>query len=371
MKKIRPDEQKTTIRRKKAREVKVHWSHYQTPETLEGRQMNVKSLFIVWYNHSRRAETLSRELEIPLRFLYELRLKGRWLTPLRYIVQGWKTWHLLTQEQLEVVFVQSPPIFAPLVVALWCLFKGKTRSAKRRISYVIDCHPSTFFSRRWRWALPLLRLLSRQAIVTLSSNMEGQNILQEWKVNGFFLADGIPSLTPPVGSIGSEGEARVAVIGTFAEVEPITEVFAAARLLPQVTFYVTGDPKRASARLLAQKPENVILTGFLRDGAFTALLKNVHGIAILTNEPRDLSCAAFEAVAVAKPAVVSENSENKSWFTRGFVYVNNTPEAIAAGIQKMLDEQATLVSEVIALRSELTARRRPGLEELVAVTALV
>jgi Glycosyl transferases group 1 len=329
--------------------------------------MSVKSLFIVWGAHSRRAETLATELDVQVRFLYELRLKGRWLTPLRYLVQGWKTWHLLERERPEVVLVQSPPIFAPLVVKLWCELQRKTRPSGLRVSYAIDCHPSTFFSREWRWALPLLRFLSRRAVVTLSSNMEAQNILQRWKVRGFFLADTVPSLAPPIGTIGSEGEARVAVISTFADVEPIAEVFAAARLLPQVTFYVTGDPKRAWAKLLAQKPENVILTGFLRGGAYTALLKNVHGLVILTNQPKDLSCAAYEAVAMAKPAVVSDCSENKRWFTRGFVYVNNTPEAIAIGVKKMLNEQVMLVPEVMAMRSELAARRQPKFEEFVAL----
>ncbi|HYU76420.1 MAG TPA: glycosyltransferase [Ktedonobacteraceae bacterium] len=329
--------------------------------------MRVKSIFIVWGDHSRRAETLATELDVQVCFVYELRLKGRWLTPLRYLIQCWKTWRLLERERPEVVLVQSPPIFAPLVVSLWCELQRRTRPSGFRVSYAIDCHPSTFFSRKWRWALPLLRFLSRRAVVTLSSNMEAQNILQRWKVRGFFLADTVSSLAPPIGTIGSEGEARVAVISTFADEEPLTEVFAAARFLPQVIFYVTGNPKRALAKLLAQKPENVILTGFLRGGAYTALLKNVHGLVILTNQPKDLSCAAYEAVAMAKPAVVSDCSENKRWFTRGFVYVNNTPEAIAEGVKKMLNEQVRLIPEVMALRSELAARRQPKFEEFAAL----
>lgn len=329
--------------------------------------MNVKSLFIVWAHHSRRAETMATELNGQVSFQYDVRLKGRWLTPLRYLVQGWKTWCLLGRERPEVVLVQSPPIFAPLVVTLWCKLRGKASLSRLRVPYVIDCHPATFYGLKWRWALPLLRFLSRRAVVTLSTNMEAQNILQRWKVRGFFLADGVPSLAPPIGTIGSEGEARVAVISTFADVEPIAEVFAAARLLPQVTFYLTGDQKRASAKLLAQKPENVILTGFLRGGTYTALLKNVHGMVILTNQPKDLSCAAYEAVAVAKPAVVSDGPENKRWFTHGFVYVNNTPGAIAAGINKMLNEQVTLVPEVIAMSSALAARRQPTFEEFAAL----
>ncbi len=329
--------------------------------------MSAKSLFVVWTDHSQRAETIAADLGAQVYFVYEPRLKRHWAMPLRYLVQGWRTWRLLERERPRVVFVQSPPIFAPLVVAAWCVLRGKTSLSRVRTPYVIDCHTGTFYDPRWRWALSLLRLLSRRAAATLVTNEAAMSLLQRWKVKGIYLVDGLPALKSAIGTIGSEGEARVAVISTFADVEPIEEVFAAARLLPLVTFYVTGDPQKASTRLLAQKPENVTLTGFLRDGAYSALLKNVHGIVVLTNEPNDLSCAAYEAVTMAKPAVVSDCSENKRWFTRGFVYVSNTPEAIAVGINKMLDEQEILVSEVIAMRSELTTRRQPRVEELAAL----
>ena len=329
--------------------------------------MDGKFVFIVWANRSRRAETLAAEVDAQVSFQHEVRLNRHWLTPLRYLVQGWKTWRHLERERPDVVLVQSPPIFAPLVVMLWCQLRRKAEFTTRMLPYIIDCHPSTFFGQQWRWALPLLRFLSQRAIITFSSNMEAENILQNWKVRGAFLADGIPLLNSPTGIIGSQGEERVAIISTFDDSEPIAEAFAAARLLPQVTFYLTGDPKLASAKLLAQKPENVILTGFLRGGTYTTLLKNVHGLVILTDEPRDLSCAAYEAVALAKPAVISEYSENKLYFTRGFIYVDNKPEAIAEGVKKMLNEQTALISEVIAMRTELVARRQPSIEKLVAL----
>lgn len=331
--------------------------------------MGTKTLFIVWANRSRRAETMAAELDGQVSFHFEDKIKSRWLKPLSYLVQGWKTWHVLEQEQPDMVLVQSPPIFAPLVVSLWCRRRRKTESTDRKLPYVIDCHPSTFYTQKWRWALPLLRFLSQRAIITLSSNMEAEKILQNWKVRGIFLADGIPLLSAPTGIIGSQGDKRVAIISTFDgnENEPLAAAFAAARLLPQVTFYLTGDPRLAPPKLLAQKPENVILTGFLRGGNYTALLKNVHGLIILTREPRDLSCAAYEAVALAKPAVISEYSENRDYFTLGFIYVDNRSEAIAEGIKKMLNEQTILIPEVIALRSELVAKRQIRFEELISL----
>ncbi len=321
--------------------------------------MNVKSLFIVWAHHSRRAETLATELNGQVSFQYEARLKGGRLTPLRYLVQGWKTWHLLEREQPEVVLVQSPPIFAPLVVALWCELRGKT--------YAIDCHTSTFHNPKWSWALPMLRLLSKRASAILCPDVGAQNITRTWKVRSFFLADGIPTLSSPTGTIGTEGETRIGVIGSLDSDEPTAEVFAAASLLRQVTFYVAGDPKRLKAELLAHKPENVILTGFLRGGTYTALLKNVHGLVVLTNQSKALNCAAFEAVAMAKPTVVSDWPEMRCYFTRGFIYVNNTPDAIAAGVKKALDEQVTLIPEVIAMRPELAARWQTTFEEFAAL----
>jgi glycosyltransferase involved in cell wall biosynthesis len=322
---------------------------------------------MVWYGLSRRAETIAADLKGQISYQYEVRLQGLWLTPLRYLVQGWKTWHFLEQERPDVVLVQAPPIFAPLVVAIWCRLRAKNVPSGRRVRFVIDGHTASFHHRQWRWSLPLLHSLSRQAIVTLVSDQAALNILQRWRVRGLFFIDGLPNLIPPTGAIGSEGEERVAVISVFDDNEPIEEVFAAARLLPQVTFYITGDPKHAPASLLAQKPENVILTGFLRGGNYTALLKNVHGLAVLTKEPNDLSCGAYEALAMAKPAVVSNGPEMRRFFTRGFIHVDNAPESIAAGIKQMLDGQTVLTNEVIATRSELTTRRQSMLEELMAL----
>src|SRR5262249_51981704 len=137
-----------------------------------------KSIFIVWTDHSRRAETLAAELDGQINFLYEPRLKGRWLTPLRYLVQSWKTWLLMEREQPEVVLVQSPPIFAPLIVAVWCELRGNKSLSRLRVPYAIDCHQSTFYNHKWRWALPLLRLISkRAAVVTLSDSEAALGIL--------------------------------------------------------------------------------------------------------------------------------------------------------------------------------------------------
>jgi glycosyltransferase involved in cell wall biosynthesis len=329
--------------------------------------MSTKTVFIVWYSHSRRAETLAIELGGQVSFLYENGLKGRWLIPMRYLVQGWKTWCLLEREQPEVVLVQSPPIIAPLVVAAWCQLRSKNRLSGCHVPYIIDCHTGTFYCPEWRWTLPILRLLSRRAAATLVASEAALGILQRWKVKCIFLIDGLPLLSPAAGTIGSEGEARVGVISSFHDDEPVAEVFAAARLLPYVTFYLSGNSKNLPANLQEQKPENVILTGFLPDNMYSGLLKNVHGLIVLTKDPNVLNCGAYEALAVEKPAVLSDWPQMRRYFTRGFIFVNNTPEAIAVGINKMLNEQAMLTTEVVEMQADLVAKRQPEFEELAAL----
>ena len=324
--------------------------------------MNDKRLYLVWYKHARRAETMAREIQAQLVFIFEQRLNKRGLKLLRYLVQGWHTWRLLERERPAVVVAQSPPIFAPLTAALWCKLRGKRQSV-----YVIDCHPGTFYDPHWHWALKLLRPLTRGAAATILCNEDAQCILKEWGVNGLFLPDGVPTMEPASGTIGSGGEARMALISTFSMDEPIAEFFEAAGKLPHVTFYVTGDPRRAPAHLLARAPANVVLTDFLRGGTYTALLKNVQGLLVLTTNPNSLTCGAYEALSVGKPTIISNTAEMLRCFPSGFITVENTPEAIAKGVELLLSEQEVFAREVKRLREDYAARRRPKLEEFVAL----
>lgn len=322
--------------------------------------MQTKSAVIVWARHSRRAETLAAELEGTLRYCYEQSLKGLWLTPLRYLVQGWQTWRFLQQECPAFVVVQSPPVFASLVVAIWCWLRGD------QATYAIDCHSGSFYSAGWRWAQPLQSWLSRRALVTLVASEDALAIVtQHWKARSIFLVDGLPCLSPASGTVGTRGEKRVAVISSFDYDEPLAEVFAAARLLPEVTFYLSGDVQRIPPEMLRQKPDNAILTGFLPENDYSALLSNAHGLVVLTTEPHVLNCGSYEALAMTKPAVVSDWPEIRNCFTQGFVYVSNTARAIAAGVKKMLDERERLTQEIVLMRTELVTRRQSRFDEFI------
>lgn len=324
--------------------------------------MNNRSiLYCVWYTHARRAETLARELQAKLTFIYAARLRRFWLKPFRYIVQAWQTWRLLEKERPACIIVQSPPIFAPLAVALWCKLRGGKRS-----SYIIDCHPGTFYHRQWRWALPILRLLARGALVSLLCNEDARYYLQRWQARCLFLPDGLPDLSSYAGDLGSGGEQRIGVISSFAYDEPMLELFEAARLTPQVTYYVTGNPQRSTPQVLARRPANVVLTGFLHGDAYRGLLHNVQGLVVLATMPYTLCCGAYEALSLARPTILSDLPEQRRLFAHGFVLVRNEPEEIARAVELLLSDLDGFAQQAQTLREEYRALRQPVLEQLVS-----
>jgi glycosyltransferase involved in cell wall biosynthesis len=263
------------------------------------------------------------------------------------------------------VIAQTPPTFAPLVVALWCKIRGK-----KRTSYLIDAHPGNFYHRQWVWALPLLRLLAKGAVVSLLCNEDAQKTLQGWDANYIFLPDGLPDLSEASGTTGSEGDPRVAVISTMAYDEPIGELFEAARLSPQVTYYVTGNPARASRKLIENKPENVVLTGFLHGSIYKGLLHNTDSIMILSTMPNTLCCGAFEALSLAKPTILSDLPEHRRLFSHGFILVDNTPEDIARGVELSLSDRPTYMHKAALLRAEYLSARQPKLDKLKSLLKL-
>jgi glycosyltransferase involved in cell wall biosynthesis len=324
--------------------------------------MTTKRMILVWYHFSRRAEQLAGELDADLVLIYEPRFRTRRTIVLAYLIQAVRTWRALDHRKPEMVLVQVPPIFAALTVACWCRVRGG-----RQARFALDCHTGAFYGDRWRWALSLLRRLSRQAAVTTTSDEPSGRIVGGWSARGFYLPDRVPRLSPPSGAIGKDGAARIAVITTFEKTDPIGEILAAARMLPEVTFYMTGDPARAPADVRQQRPENAVLTGYLRGGEYSGLLHNVHGLLILTERPDDVSCGAFEAIAAKKPAILSDWPEMRRTFTRGFIFVPNTAEQIAAGVRDLLQRRDSLVPDMARMQVEFADQRQPQLDRLVAL----
>lgn len=288
---------------------------------------------------------------------------GRLLqAPARYVLQARETWQVLRQEQPDIVWVQNPPIFSVLVAALYA-----QRSGAR---YVVDSHTAAFLSPKWRWSLGLHRLLSRGAVTTIVTNPQLESVVTGWGCKAFILGF-TPAEYPPGNAFPLSPTFNVAVVSTGAEDEPLDIVFRAAAQVCDASFYVTGDSRRINRRVLALKPDNCQLTGYLTYERYVGLLRGVDVVVDLTNRDHTLLLGAFEAVSVGTPLIISDWPVLRRYFARGAVYVPNTVDGLSEGVRCARRSQSELRRDVLLLRADLHAEWDRKFAELQGLLAAI
>jgi glycosyltransferase involved in cell wall biosynthesis len=307
--------------------------------------MNHKMVFIAWVAFSRRGQLMAEKLGMKLYQIQSLK-RWYWLAPLRYVLQSIKTLKVLLGEKPDVVFVQNPPIFAALVVYLYARLWNA--------SYVIDSHTGALLAPWWRWTLPIHAFLSRRAIVTIVTNDYLEAMVKAWQARTMIIAD-FPTNFIPGKPFASNGAFSVAVINTFSPDEPVAEILEAAASLPDVTFYITGDPIRARKTFLQHHPQNVSFTGFLPNDEYIGLLRAVQAIMVLTTDDHTMQRGACEAVWLGKPIITSDWPVLRSYFNKGTIYVNNSSQSIQQGILEMRDKKQALEQDILLLQQDRQA----------------
>jgi glycosyltransferase involved in cell wall biosynthesis len=318
----------------------------QTVES-QARFQGRSAMFLAWAkpSHSRRSELMARRLGIPLRRVHVLKMKP-YLAPIRYMAQAALTLWSLFRERPRVVFIQAPPVFAPLFVWVYCTL---TRS-----QFIIDSHTDALQGPLWQWSWGLHRFLSRRALTTLVTNAHLQRIVEGWGAPSSVLTD-VPSDLPAGERYPFRHSFNVVMVSSFAPDEPLDAVVAAARSLPEVGVYVTGDPVQGFKRLPRELPPNLRLTGFLPDAQYYGLLRSAQAVMALTTEDHTNQRGACEAVWVNRPVITSDWPFLRETFHRGTVHVDNSPDGIANGVRRMQAEHQRFSDEIAGLQSE---RRR-------------
>lgn len=315
----------------------------------------MKSTFIAWARYHRRSELLAGHLGATMHFIHNGRLRKLWQTPVRYLVQAWQTWHVLRRERPDVVFVQNPPIFCVLLAFLYTRRHGA--------QYVIDSHTGAFLSSKWRWSLGLHRMLSRGALTTIVHNEAQEEIVKRWGCRYLVLADPVGNY--PAGErFPFDGQFNAVVVSSFHRDEPLDAVFEAAAQLPEVSFYVTGDYTRGASTLLAKRPDNCRLTGYIPYEQYVGLLRGADVVIDLVAANYTLLCGAFEAVSLGTPLITSDWPILRDYFPIGTVHIPNTVEGICEGVRRGQREQAALRRDILLLREQLRAEWEQRFAEL-------
>jgi glycosyltransferase involved in cell wall biosynthesis len=302
-----------------------------------------KKIFISWFAFSSRNDNLAKYLNANLYHMGHYEKHRLVWAPLKYSIASFKTLFILAKEKPDVIFIQNPPIFAVLITWFYCIFN--------KSKYVVDTHSSAFTRRRWIFFQWLYRFLSKRALVNILHNEPLAHRVAGWQAPSITLTDPPPQ-SDTEHSFPYQQGFNVVFVCSYSEDEPVHEVVKAARSCPNINFFITGKIKHAPKELMRNLPKNIILTDFLQQNDYLALLKDSDTVISLTYDNFTMQCGAYEAMAFEKPIVTSDWPVLKKYFSKGTVHIDNTAESIVKAIYKIKNNYTYYHKQIAILRKE-------------------
>jgi hypothetical protein len=159
----------------------------------------------------------------------------------------------------------------------------------------------------------------------------------------------------------------VTVVNTFNPDEPLEPILGAAKLLPQVRFFILGNTDLADRRLLRSAPDNVRFTGYLWHDAYWSQLRDSQAIMVLTNYPYSLLAGAQDGVDVRRPLILSRQPALTDYFTKGTVFVDNSIQSIVDAIQTVQRQEHQLTQEIVEFAAEKRLQWEANFQELLTL----
>ena len=317
---------------------------------------------ISWIAHHGRSADLARVLDLDAVFIAAGRVANPATAAMRWTLQAVRTVVLLGARRPDALVLMAPPW---LLVAIALVYR---RLRRARVPVVVDAHTSAVFSTRTGRTSAGLRVLGRFCDAVITHNDVAAGEAQAHAARVVVLHD------PPVTPAGGGPGAAAAPSSPFTFVypcswygdEPVEAVAEAARRLPGARFVLTGRPDRA--RLPADLPVNLELTGYVDDAAFDALLAAADGVLALTTREATMQRAGYEAMAYGKPLVASATQALRGFFGDAAVYTEATPDGIARACAEAVAQREQLTREMVVVRDQ---RRREFDVAIAAVRELL
>lgn len=281
-------------------------------------------------------------------------------TLVRYVFSFVATIWKLVRLKPGVVLTENMPIFLVGAVALYAKLS--------RIPFIIDSHSGSFNDPKWKWALPVYRMFARNALVNLNTNMVHKDKVESWGGRSIIVADipiPIDSISFPRGII----QPYVAVVASYAFDEPITEILQAARQLPDIEFYLTGDHRKLPSKLSQTKPANVNCTGFSPYPEYLGLLQKALGVIVLTTRDNTMQRGAYEALSLGSPIITSDFQVLRDSFADAAIYVDNTSSKITLAVQELVRQESSMRDRVRRQRSVRREKYELALDSIVSLLA--
>ena len=315
---------------------------------------------VAWDNYQGRTQALAAALGGRAWYIRS-RPKHKAFLPVRYLVDSIRMWALLRRHRPAVLIVITPPVVAPLVAWLWC--------STHRCRLVVDCHTGAFHSWKWRWSARLLRPVCQKAAAALVHTLEDEELVAAWGASALLVPDDLPDPRQAAAPPTAAG-LRVVVAGSLDGNEPVAEVVEATRLVPDVEFRLPGDEQRVPLSVRQGAPRNATFTGWLDYPTFLGELLAANVVAVFSTDPHIMNRAAFEAVGLGRPLVLSDLPGLRSRFGDAALFAPNDPRSMADVMLQALGRQDELAARSKALQAQLSAQHEQGLARLRAAVQL-
>ncbi len=320
------------------------------PEESDRETLARPGLVVGWMPASQRSRTLAERLGYDLLLLGRPGFRRPWSAPFSYPLLAARTLRALMRQRPGAVVVVAPPVFAPLAVL------PVARLLTARVA--VDMHSGAFLDRRWRWSLPLLRWAAKHVDVSLVTLDALRRHLSP-STPVIVLPDPLPGMSAErvARDDGRNAASLVVAVCGWGDDEPVEALAEAAGGAPW-HLKVTGRPRRT---VLA--PGNVEFTGFLQDDAYASLLARADAVVVLTTRDYTLLSGAWEAIALARPLVLSGTPSLRATFGEGVTYTGNDAPSIRAACDAVLDDPRAEV-RASQLRADWEHRTDEALAEL-------
>ncbi|HNP35694.1 MAG TPA: hypothetical protein PKK10_07565 [Woeseiaceae bacterium] len=263
-------------------------------------------------------------------------LESRYKGVMRWLELPIKTLGLLRRARPQTLFVQNPSLALSSLATLCRPF----------FSYllVIDAHNEGVrpYDRQSAFVRWLTSRLLKMADVTIVTNEALASDVRDAGGRPVVLPDALP--VPPAleATICRQGRPTdVVVVATYRRDEPIAALMAAARSMPDVSFAFSGDVAKFRKTTI-DVPSNVRLTGFLPDSDYWQLLNDATVVCDLTLKSDCLVCGAYEALALGKAMLLSDNPATRDIFAPAAVFTGSNAEEIASALRSALDTRKVL-----------------------------
>lgn len=254
---------------------------------------------------------------------------------LRYIVQAIITVFVLIKNNPRIIAVQNPPIFAVLIVWLYCMF------FRRQI--LIDSHTAGFLDKKWIFFFPIFKFLSLRATLSTCHNYKNLEILKKWGVRNCREI----SFAVPFYDIGDDSSLKdkriefilrsdkkfVLMVNRFASDDDWKLVLRTALKCPETVFFITGEVSDKIKKEIKGVSENVVFTGYLGHSDFIKLMSRCDVILCLTLRKDTKLWSIQETLSLNKPFIFSDTEVLNYYFKDIGISVKHNEEDLKKAIE--------------------------------------